>query len=223
MATTDIRLFSSALCPYAQRVRIALAEKGLQAEEVTVDPRRKPVELMALSPDGKIPMLVHGKSNLWESAVINEYLEEAFPEHRLMPGASFERAAVRMLVSFSDQKIYAPTHDLLMSVDPEAHRLLGQTLALSLRWLEAYVATGGSSHLTGGGFSLADIALIPWFEQIAVLEHFRGFRMPEECPGLAKWFASVRNRVAVASVLREPEHYVAGYGALAKLQAEGRL
>lgn len=225
MALTDrLELYVSALCPYAQRVRIALAEKELRAVEIEVDPRKKPSYLLALSPDGKIPVLVHRGQTFWESGVINEYLEDAFPDRRLMPEAPQDRAQVRAMVSFADQHIYAPTHDLLLSMDPEMQLKLGEAIALRLRWLEDHsLARHDGPYLGGTEFGLADIALIPWFEQVAVLEAFRGFRMPEDCPRLTRWFEVARCRDGVASVLRDPEHYLSGYGALAKLQAEGRL
>jgi glutathione S-transferase len=61
-----IELYGSALCPYAQRVRLVLAEKGLQADEIEIDPRNKPADFLAMSPAGKVPLLVHNGARLWE-------------------------------------------------------------------------------------------------------------------------------------------------------------
>jgi glutathione S-transferase len=70
-------------------VRLALAEKGVAAEQIEIDLNNKPANFVRISPHSRVPVLLHGEVKLWESAVINEYLDEAFPDSPLM------RVAVR--------------------------------------------------------------------------------------------------------------------------------
>ena len=86
MATAnDIELFSARVCPYAHRTRLVLAEKGLDFELTEIDFENKPRRFLEISRYGKVPALVHAGNEIYESAIINEYLEEAFPEPALMP------------------------------------------------------------------------------------------------------------------------------------------
>src|SRR5690606_38843883 len=121
---SGIELYGSALCPFAQRVRLVLAEKELEASEIETDPRNKPADFLALSPAGKVPLLVHNGARVWESAVINEYLDETFPEHPLLPRDTARRALARIWTNFADIKIYEATHRLLLCSDPNVQTRL---------------------------------------------------------------------------------------------------
>jgi Glutathione S-transferase, N-terminal domain len=81
----DLQPYTFKLCPYAHRVRLALAEKRLPAEHIEIDLKSKPAGFEDLSPNGCVPLLIHGQVKVWESAGILEYLDEAFPERSLMP------------------------------------------------------------------------------------------------------------------------------------------
>jgi glutathione S-transferase len=211
-----IQLFSNALCPYAQRVRLALAEKGLEVAEIEIDPRDKPAEFLALSPAGKCPILVHDGISLWESAVINEYLEDRFPEHPLLPRAAAQRALARIWVNFADLRLYEPTHRLLLSADPDVQGAIANQLDDELRFLETRVlAAHAGPYWIGDEFGLADIAFFPWFEQLAVLERFRKFRMPGECSRLLAWRDTVARRQAVQTTAKSSDFYLHGYAQLA--------
>src|SRR5258708_40372906 len=75
-AMPHLTLVSHHLCPYVQRVAIALAERGIAAERVYIDLADKPAWFRALSPLGKVPLLKVDDAVLFESAVICEYLED---------------------------------------------------------------------------------------------------------------------------------------------------
>ena len=74
--TENLTLVSHVLCPYVQRVAIALAEKGVAHDRVTVDLADKPGWFLEISPPGRTPVLKVGDAALFESAAILEYLEE---------------------------------------------------------------------------------------------------------------------------------------------------
>jgi glutathione S-transferase len=219
-----IEFYSSALCPFAQRVRLALAEKQVQAVEIEIDPRNKPAAFLAISPAGKVPLLVHDGTRLWESAVINEYLDETFPERRLLPATAAQRALARIWISFADWRIYEPTHRLLLCQDPDTQAKITGQLADDLRFLESHtLATHDGPYWLGNEFSLVDIALFPWFEQLAVLERFRDFRLPAECGRILAWREAVGQRRAIQATARSPEFYLQGYAPLFDRLAHGLL
>jgi glutathione S-transferase len=215
---TKMTLYGSALCPYAQRVRLVLSEKKLETEEVDIDPRNRPASFLALSPLGKIPLLVHDGVRVWESTVIGEYLDETFPVPALLPATAAQRALVRAWISFADARMYEPTHRLLLCTDPDEQERMSAKLADELRTLELQaLAVHGGPFWLGEKFTLADVSFIPWFEQLAVLERFRLFRMPRECGRILAWRDAVARRQSVHSVMRPPSFYVEGYERLFNL------
>src|SRR6478672_8238610 len=101
MTEPMLQLYSFELCPFAHRVRLALAEKGVAAEPIEIDLKNKPASFVRISPYGRVPLLLHGEVKLWESAVINEYLDEVFPDPPLMPASLPDRALARIWVKFA--------------------------------------------------------------------------------------------------------------------------
>jgi glutathione S-transferase len=216
---TNVELFVAQLCPFAARARLVLAEKQLTAREVEIDLRRKPDWFLQISPHGKVPLLRHDGRLVWESAVIAEYLEEAFPAHSLLPTQPERRAAVRAWVNFADSRLYATTGQLLHSFDRSLYVRLAAQLVDDLHVLEEEAFAAQSSdrpYVLGAEFSLADVALYPWFEQIAVLERFRGFHFPTDCRRLVAWQRAVAGRNAVRATGKPPQFYLAGYQRLQK-------
>src|SRR4029453_19539745 len=104
-------LYDAAPCPYRARPRIVLAEKGLPYETVVVDLDDRPAWIYEKNPLGKVPVLEEGEFVLPESVVINEYLEERYPEPALWPADPAERAVGRLLVHRFDE-LCRPHHAL---------------------------------------------------------------------------------------------------------------
>ena len=80
-----LKLVDAPRCPYCARVRIALAEKGIAHEAVVIDLEDRPAWLYELNPVGRVPVLESDGWALPESVVINEFLEERYPEPPLLP------------------------------------------------------------------------------------------------------------------------------------------
>src|SRR5919201_4531678 len=98
-----ITLYDADRCPYCARVRIVLAEKGLEVEVVAIDLDDRPAWIYEKNPLGRVPVLEEDDFLLPESAVINEYLEERWPEPALWPADPGERALGRLLVHRFDE------------------------------------------------------------------------------------------------------------------------
>jgi glutathione S-transferase len=213
----QIELFTAILCPFALRVRLALAEKGLRAREIEIDLRDKPAWFVEMTPHGKVPVLRHGARLVWESAVICEYLDEAFPGPRLLPDDPYERARARLWIRFADTRLYARTEALLHSRDRSLHAAIIDELAESLRLLEhqALATPRQQGHYwLGPELSLADLTFHPWFEQLSVLERHFGFQVPAECHRLMAWRRTVAGRESVRTIGKPAEFYLEAYGRL---------
>ena len=106
-----IRLYDHPDCPFSQKVRIVLAEKDLEFERVNVDLHKgeqKSPEFLKLNPYGKVPVLIDDDVVVYDSTIINEYLDEEYPNPPLMPEDSAGRARVRLLEDFCDNSFMPP-------------------------------------------------------------------------------------------------------------------
>ena len=89
---SEITIYSAVVCPFAHRSRLVLLEKGIDFELVEIDLQNKPANFTEISPYSKVPVIKHGNERVWESAIINEYLDETFPEPSLLPKDAISRA-----------------------------------------------------------------------------------------------------------------------------------
>ena len=182
-----ITLYDADRCPYCARVRIVLAEKGLEYEVVAVDLDDRPAWIYEKNPLGKVPVLEEDDFLLPESAVINEYLEERWPEPPLWPADPGDRALGRLLVYRFDD-LSRPYYALRRGDDGARERLDAQLASLSER-LQA------QPFLSGRDFGLADVAYVPWIlrarERMDVsLDPF---------PALADWVERLCERRSIAA------------------------
>ena len=183
-----ITLYDAPRCPFCARVRIVLSEKGIPHESIVVDLDDRPRWIVELNPPaGRVPVLDDQGWVLPESAVVNEYLEERFPEPPLLPHDPGERAAARLLiVRFTD--LERPYYALRRG-DGGAAASLAEALENLDSMLEAM------PFLTGRRFGLADIAYLPW---VIRARDLLGVDLGPT-PSLAAWLDRVAARPAVAA------------------------
>src|SRR3954468_17771454 len=131
-----LQLYTFQLCPFAHRVRLALAEKGVAAQQIEIDLKDKPASFARISPHGRVPLLLYGEVKLWESAVINEYLDEVFPYPPLMPVSLPDRAQARIWVKFADERLYSTTHGFIFTREAAVRRKLVADMRDSVLFLE---------------------------------------------------------------------------------------
>src|SRR5262249_54196453 len=98
-----LTLYNLPSSPYCWKVRICLAEKKLEYRTVTPADRDKDPVFKALTPVGKMPVLVlEDGTPIFESTIINEYLQERYPRPPLLPNDPADRARARMFEDFGD-------------------------------------------------------------------------------------------------------------------------
>jgi len=180
-------LYDADRCPYCARVRIVLAEKGIEHETVVVDLDDRPAWIYEKNPLGKVPVLEEGDFVLPESAVIMEYLEERYRKPALWPADPAERAAGRLLLERFDA-LSRPYYALRRG-EEDARARLDEELAK----LDAILTR--RPFLTGRDFGLADAAYLPW---ILRAEASLGVDLDAH-PSLADWVARAGERPSVAA------------------------
>lgn len=187
---TEIEIYSTVLCPFAHRSRLTLREKGIPFKLIEIDLQNKPANFREISPYGKVPVLKHGDKRVWESAIINEYLDEAFPERPLLSKEPIQRAQARIWINFADTRLFAASAKLLYSADPQQQAEGAKELPEHLLFIEHQGLRKMSEdgpYWFGAEISLVDLTYYPLFEQWAVLEHFRGCQLPTGIDRLKKW------------------------------------
>ena len=100
-----IKLYDFPQSPRVRKVRIVLAEKGLKYQKVSIDitkGEQKTPEFLAINPYGKVPALEDNGTTVYESTLIMEYLNDAYPNPRLLPSDSGQRARARVLMHYGD-------------------------------------------------------------------------------------------------------------------------
>ena len=110
----SIKIYSSARCPYAQRTRMLMIEKEIPFELTEVDLRNKPDWFLAVSPYGKVPVIVDDGQTIYESAIINEYLDEKYISIPMMPEEPVERAKARIWMDYCTNKYLTLSRKLLV-------------------------------------------------------------------------------------------------------------
>ncbi len=182
-------LYDADRCPFCARVRIVLVEKGIPYHAVPIDLANRPGWLYEKNPSGKVPVLEEGGWVLPESVVIDEYLNERYPEPPLWPEDAAERAVGRLLVSRFDD--FSDPYYALRRGEAGARGAFDEELAMLDALLEAM------PYLSGRAFGLADVAYVPW---VLRAREMLGIAL-DPWPSLAAWVELVTARPSVAAEL----------------------
>jgi glutathione S-transferase len=136
-------------------------------------------------------VLVDGDGVVYESAIVNEYLDEKYPAIRLMPSTALQRAKTRIWIDFFNTRVHPAAHDIAHSRDVEKAK---ERMRNYLETLDREIA--GKKFLVGD-FSLADITYIPFYTR----RQRYGVMIDDSLPNLKRWGEELVARPAVVSTL----------------------
>jgi glutathione S-transferase len=173
---------------------MVLHEKRIDFEVNEVDLSNKSEEFLAASPTGKVPVVVVDGDSLYESNVVNQYLDEVTDEPKLMPEDPKRRAYARIWMSFSDTEFFPAVFAASVGRErgfseeriSEAFEKLKTTLGKLEEWLK-------DRDYLADEFSLADIAYAGNFVRLRELEE-RGEVSLKEYPIVAAWIERIESR-----------------------------
>lgn len=214
----QIKIYSAVVCPYAHRSRLVLQEKGVDFELIEIDLQNKPEGFTDISPYGKVPAIAHGDQRVWESAVINEYLDEVFPQPPLLPSSPIAKAQARIWIDFANTRLVPAFSTLLRNPDPAQQEVAKQELYKHLEFIEKEglgKLSGEGPYWFGESVSLVDFTFYPWFERWPALKHYRGFGIPEEFTRLRQWKKALKQRESVQAIAHKKEFYIERYAKFA--------
>jgi len=209
-------LLDLSVSPFAQRCRIALAEKGLAYEYLEQDLGNKSELLLRSNPvHNKVPVLLHDGRPVCESLIILEYLEEAFPGKgaALLPSDPYARAQARFWADYADNKVYG--------CGSQMWQLKGEPLAQAKKeTMETLKTMEGEledkKFFGGEAFGFVDVVFVPFTAWFLTYEWFGELTAEKECPRLAAWAKRCGERESVAKNLPPPEKVYEFIGGLKK-------
>lgn len=167
-----IKLYHFPLSTNSRKVRIALIEKGLEFERVLIDlakKEQKNPEYLKIHPFGQVPALDDEGFILYDSTIINEYLEDEYPYPPLMPKDSEGRARARLMEDFRDNYFNPPFVEIIREVrsKPEGQRdlkVIENAKAEIAKCFDRIEKELEGREYLAGTFSLADIAYMANFD-----------------------------------------------------------
>jgi glutathione S-transferase len=207
-------LISFKLCPYVQRSVITLLEKGVDYDLTYIDLADPPQWFLDISPLGKVPALRVGDEVLFESAVINEYLDEVNPPS-MHPADPLHKAQNRAWIEFASTLI-GDQYQLMVAADEAQYQKALGGMQKKLGQLQQRLDDG--PYFNGEDFSLMDAAIAPVFMRLHLLDQWSPLEgLYDNTPKVAAWHEALLARPSVqASVVEEfaPElrHYIGKIG-----------
>jgi len=197
-------LYSGTTCPYSHRCRFVLFEKGMDFEIRDVDLFAKPEDIALMNPYNDVPILVERDLILYESNIINEYIDERFPHPQLMPGDPLARARVRLFLLNFEKELFAyvnilenrangpkPTDKILEKSRNQIRDRLTQLAPIFLK----------NKFMLGDDFSMLDVAIAPLLWRL----DYYGIDMSKNAAPLLKYAERIFSRPAFIEALTPSE------------------
>jgi glutathione S-transferase len=195
-----LELVSHTLCPYVHRAAAMMHEKGVPFERRYIDLKAKPDWFLAISPRGKVPVLLVDGQPLFESQAIIEFIDETHPPS-LLGSDPFERARQRAWVELANDLSNAQ-YRLFIAPSPEEQAAAGESLvAITRRYEEALVA----GVIAPEGFGLAHLALASSALRFAAVEKELGVRVLSGEPRFEALVRRLAERPSIADTV--PDDY----------------
>ncbi len=179
----SIHLISFKTCPFVQRAVITLKYKNIDFDITYIDLADPPDWFLEISPLGKVPVLKVDDEVLFESAVINEYLDD-ITDGALQPRDPLARAKNRAWIEFASNML-GNLYMMKMSKDEDSYKKYSERLVEQLHRVENRLGDG--PWFNGADFSLADTAFAPLFRQNSVADYKLSVLDPETMPKVDAW------------------------------------
>ena len=191
-------LYSATTCPFSHRCRIVLFEKGMDFQIIDVDMDNKPEDLAVMSPYGRVPVLVERELILYESNIINEYVDDRFPHPQLMPADPVMRARARLFLYRFDQELFCHI-DALENGTPKVAEKARAAIRDNLTVISPVFAK--HKFMLADDFSMLDVAISPLLWR---LEHY-GVNLPKQAAPLLKFAERLFSRPPFIDALTASE------------------
>ena len=191
-------LYSGTTCPYSHRCRFVLFEKGMDFEIRDVDLFAKPEEIALMNPYNEVPILVERDLILYESHIINEYIDERFPHPQLMPADPVMRARARLFLFQFEVELFSQI-DTLEHGNAKQQEKSRQHVSDRLTQMAPVFAK--QKYMLGDEFSMLDVAISPLLWRL----DYYGVSLPKAAAPLMKYAERLFSRPAFIDALTPSE------------------
>ncbi|HZR02515.1 MAG TPA: glutathione S-transferase N-terminal domain-containing protein [Burkholderiales bacterium] len=191
-------LYSGTTCPFSQRCRIVLYEKGMDFQIVDVDLYNKPEDLAVMNPYNRVPVLVERDLILYESNIINEYIDDRFPHPQLMPADPVMRARARLFLFRFEQELFCHI-DVIEKGPQKAADKARSLIRDSLTQIAPVFVK--QKYMLGDEFSMLDVAIAPLLWRL----DYYGIQLPKQAASLMKYAERIFSRPAYIEALTPSE------------------
>ena len=192
-------LYSGTTCPFSQRCRLVLFEKGMDFEIKDVDLFKKPEDINVMNPYGQVPILVERDLTLYESNIINEYIDERFPHPQLMPADPVMRARARLFLFNFERELFVHVQTIENTNNQKA--IEKGKLLIRDRLTQLAPILLKSKYMLGDEFSMLDVAIAPLLWR---LDHY-GIELSKTAAPLMKYAERIFSRPAYIEALTPSE------------------
>ena len=182
-------LYSGSTCPFSHRCRFVLCEKGCDFEINDIDMFNKPPEIDAMNPYGELPILIERDLTLYQSTIINEYIDERFPHPQLMPADPIQRARARLFIYTFERELFSFVRVLERREETEIRKKVARD-QIREQLVQLSPVLAKNKFLMGDDFTMLDITLAPLLWR---LDHYE-IEMPRSAAPLLKYAESVFSR-----------------------------
>ena len=196
-------LYSGTTCPFSQRCRFVLFEKGMDFEIRDVDLYNKPEDISIMNPYGQVPILVERDLILYESNIINEYIDERFPHPQLMPADPVMRARARLFLFNFERELFIHVQQLeRRDHNKDTGKMMDRArLQIRDRLTQLTPIFVKNKFMLGDEFSMLDVAMAPLLWR---LDHY-SVEMPKTAAPLMKYAERIFSRPAYIEALTPSE------------------
>jgi len=193
-----MKLYSGTTCPFSHRCRIVLYEKGMDFQIVDVDLFDKPEDLATMNPYNQTPVLVERELILYESNIINEYIDDRFPHPQLMLADPVLKARARLFLFRFEGDLFSHIDAIETGTQRQADkaRELVRDNLVQIAPVFAH-----QKYMLGDEFSMLDVAIAPLLWRLDLY----GIQLPRQAAPLMKYAERLFSRSAFVEALTPSE------------------
>ena len=193
-----MQLYSGTTDPFSHRCRFVLYEKGMDFQVIDVDMYNKPEDIAVMNPYNKLPVLVERDLILYESNIINEYIDERFPHPQLMPADPVMRARARLMLFNMEAELFSQVEIMESGKEKPMEKARQQ---INDRLTELSPLFTKTKHMLGDDFTMLDVAIAPLLWRLDLY----GVKLGKTAAPIMKYAERIFSRPAFIEALTPSE------------------
>lgn len=218
----DLVFYSGWFCPFNARVWSALEERKIPYQYKEVNPYKKEGHFLKVNPKGLVPAIEYKGKALYESLVLLEWLEDAFPdtEPHIFSADPYQKARERLWTDHISKSIIGAFFRLLQAQEEDKRT---EALGDLNKALKTYFAEVKGPFFAGEQWTLPDIALAPFLARGYILEEHRGYDPKKVSEGFAEYSERLIERPSVMATTSEMQYYEEIWGRYLRNEAQSEM